>query len=359
MFPIKSILITGFIFFTVLLHAKIEVTLEKNFAVTNEFFSLIANAEGASTNSIIYLNIKDNSGRTIMTFPAKIKAGRATFKMNIPSSLKTDWYHFTIFTISDDTREVQEFVQIGIPIYNDKDDFTEAERITSQNNFLTCTSQEASAVKSIEKEILRNELIKKYIERHRKRLKIQALYEQTYFLPPSDQSAANASLTYKTADYIQFNSTEEFINEVLQVVKYNARKKSFSVLSEDKNWNKTNPLVLVNGRAIDADKVISLIEYADLESIEIFRLKANLRENFSSFGRAGVIAFNTKTKQEAVDLSWNGYNKANVKFNDEGGPKFSESYWKSNEGADIIQSENKYLRLESGKTCKLENKKTN
>ncbi len=186
----------------------------------------------------------------------------------------------------------------------------------------------------ISKPLPTNKEIGDYIERHKKRLIIMSLFDQEYIQLSKVSVDRNTDVIYYTKDYIQFNSTNEFINEVLQVVRYNDKKQLFSVLSEDKVFSKDPPLLLLNGKIVMNSKDILSINYKDIESIEIVRQKNNLRESFSTFGRNGVVSVFAKaetTKYESSYFTWHGNNKSQVEWNTKDGPNYSESVMISND----------------------------
>ncbi len=169
--------------------------------------------------------------------------------------------------------------------------------------------------------------IGEYITRHKKRLKIMSLYEQEYTQEATTTDEIK-DVQFFTKDYIQFNNTIEFINEVLQVAKYNTKKEKFSVLSEDKKFSKDAPLLVLNGRIVLAPQAITDIAYKDLETIEVIRLKKLLREQYSIFGKNGVVRAVAKLenkKSSGYDYVWQGFNKCALAFNSNGGPDFNES----------------------------------
>ena len=139
------------ILFSILLsNLDAQITLDKPFAVANEFVSIIYTEDGLSEECIAYLILKGNDGGEKFQMPAKMQDGVAIFKFEIPSSFQEGWYHAYAFTKDANSDRFAKLSYKSFPIYALDSQPKKPKSLTSNTEQLgICTKADISATQNL------------------------------------------------------------------------------------------------------------------------------------------------------------------------------------------------------------------
>ncbi|WP_235295843.1 hypothetical protein [Portibacter marinus] len=216
---------------------------------------------------------------------------------------------------------------------------------------------ELPAVQNRGEVIAQDPIIDAYIAQHLKRLTIQVLYSQSFY-QANDTNLIKADNQYNKADFIQFKSVQEFIEEVIPVVRYRKSTKEFEILNEEKKWFTDGALIIVDDVVTDEQTFLKSTDYQSFESIKIFRDKEKLKNAFGAFGRYGVMVITTDQYTSQFEVSGSGNNQMNIKFDAAEGPVFlSTSFSTSDLVSTLADQQCIFLNYITDEGCILELKK--
>ena len=179
-----------------------------------------------------------------------------------------------------------------------------------------------------------------YLEDSRKRKIINELYEGNKVQLDRSKNErfffSKADLSYSPADYIQFQTTEDFIREVATFIKLRPKngKMSMRVLMEKNQLSPYEPIMFLNGYMLSNPEELIKLELDEIERIDVYRKEKTILKPFGILGRHGVIAFYTKDPnmrpQSGNSLELKGFVSDNpvIRLADNPGPVFSPRlYW--------------------------------
>ncbi|MDW3648087.1 MAG: hypothetical protein R8P61_13550 [Bacteroidia bacterium] len=141
-----------------------------------------------------------------------------------------------------------------------------------------------------------------YLENARKRRIISDIFNQTQAqevekdLRPEDLAFTKADKSYAPEDYIRFNDTRDFINEVATFMRVEKDDKgeSFRVMMERNTLAEFPPAMFINGYMFTDPQELFELNLDDIERIDIYRKERTILKQFRTLGRNGVIAIYTK-----------------------------------------------------------------
>ncbi|MEM6805717.1 MAG: hypothetical protein AAF696_30240, partial [Bacteroidota bacterium] len=142
-----------------------------------------------------------------------------------------------------------------------------------------------------------------YLAQARERRIIADVFAQnaTFDLAKENESSEKLSFvkpdkSYSPQEYIRFNDTRDFINEVATFMRIQNTSKgeSFRVMMERNKLAEHPPSMFLNGYMFtDAEELLE-IELDDIDRIDIYRKERTILKQFKTMGRNGVITIFTK-----------------------------------------------------------------
>lgn len=178
-----------------------------------------------------------------------------------------------------------------------------------------------------------------YLAEARKRRIIADVFAQKLELDLEEDKEKSEALSfvkpdksYSPQEYIRFNDTRDFINEVATFmrIKNDDNGESFQVMMERNTLAEHPPAMFLNGYMFTDAKELLEMELDDIERIDIYRKERTILKQFKTLGRNGVIAVFTKnpskkprsgSKLKLQGFQENG-SKIEIKYHQEG-PTFS------------------------------------
>ncbi|MEM8891670.1 MAG: hypothetical protein AAGD28_27070 [Bacteroidota bacterium] len=141
-----------------------------------------------------------------------------------------------------------------------------------------------------------------YLDNARKRRMISDIFNQSQpqevekDLRPEDLAFTKADKSYSPEDYIRFNDTRDFINEVATFMRIQKDDKgeSFRVMMERNTLASSPPAMFLNGYMFTDPQELIELKLDDIERIDIYRKERTILKQFRTLGRNGVIAVYTK-----------------------------------------------------------------
>ncbi|MEL6256397.1 MAG: hypothetical protein AAFR87_30620 [Bacteroidota bacterium] len=141
-----------------------------------------------------------------------------------------------------------------------------------------------------------------YLENARKRRIISDIFKQSQPLEtvkdlrPEDLAFTRADKSYAPEDYIRFNDTRDFVNEVATFLKIQKddKEESFRVMMEKNTLAENPPAMFLNGYMFTDTKDLLELKLDDIERIDIYRKERTILKQFRTLGRNGVVAVYTK-----------------------------------------------------------------
>ena len=153
-----------------------------------------------------------------------------------------------------------------------------------------------------------NDYIKTYLRQSQQRKKYQTIFKvvkPTFASLTTQESITfQPDETFKIADYASMLTLEEFLQEVVPFVKIKSKKKGRQVrlFNEKKEYSTENPVYIIDGWITHDQKAVFDIPISEVESVDIFRVTANLKTQFGKLGEYGVIGINTTKRNKNTAL---------------------------------------------------------
>lgn len=141
-----------------------------------------------------------------------------------------------------------------------------------------------------------------YLENARKRRIISDIFNQSEpiereaNLRPEGLAFTKADKSYAPEDYVRFNDTRDFINEVATFMRVQKTDKgeSFRIMMERNTLAEHPPAMFLNGFMFTDPQELMELNLDDIERIDIYRKERTILRQFRTLGRNGVIAVYTK-----------------------------------------------------------------